>query len=103
MKCMCCIQENTDVTFAWAHPRAVPIYLCETHAGSLIKSVWLHIKTTKGNVMNDVNNDKTDNHTPEMAGRQILGIPESEGLPTKDTSVFTQSQEQVGDESEVAA
>ena len=53
--------------------------------------------------MNDVNNDKMGNYTPEMAAQQILGVPKSEDLPTKDTSVFTQSQEQVGDESEVAA
>jgi hypothetical protein len=50
--------------------------------------------------MNAVNDNK-------MAAEQILGIPQSEGLPTKETSVFTQSQQQVGDEyyysTEVAA
>ena len=46
--------------------------------------------------MNDVKNDT-------VAAEQILGIPQTQGLPTKETSVFTQSQEQVGDESEVAA
>ena len=58
---------------------------------------------TRGITMNDVKNDT-------VAAEQILGIPQTQGLPTKDTSVFaeergvyTQSQEQVGDESEVAA
>lgn len=53
-------------------------------------------KLKKGIEMNDVNNN-------QVAAEQILGIPQAQGLPTKETSVFTQSQEQVGDESEVAA